>query len=86
MGASGGVVSSSANKKRSLGDGSLKDNAVAKILPFNDSDNDLSLSERDWREDLKKTKKINLMKWFCQKYVPHHPGMCDTKYLTPKWY
>ena len=47
MGASGGVVSSSANKKRSLGDGSLKDNAVAKILPFNDSDNDLSLSERD---------------------------------------
>jgi hypothetical protein len=33
-----------------LGDGSLKDNAIAEILLFNDSDNDLSLSERNSRE------------------------------------
>lgn len=33
-----------------LSDGSLKDNAIAKILLFNDSDNDLGLSERNSRE------------------------------------
>lgn len=30
-----------------LSDGSLKDNAIVKILLFNDSDNDLSSSERN---------------------------------------
>jgi hypothetical protein len=34
-----------------LSDGILKDSAIAESLPFNDSDNDLSLSERDSRED-----------------------------------
>jgi len=33
-----------------LSDGSLKDNAIAEILLFNDSDNDLRLSERNSRE------------------------------------
>ena len=33
-----------------LSDGSLKDNAIAEILLFDDSDNDLSLSEGNSRE------------------------------------
>jgi len=33
-----------------LSDGSLKDNAITEILLFIDSDNDLSLSERNSRE------------------------------------
>lgn len=33
-----------------LSDRSLKDNAIAKILLFDDSNNDLSLSERNSRE------------------------------------
>jgi hypothetical protein len=45
-----------------LSDGSLKDNAIAESLLFYDSDKDLSVSERDSREDCrnvcKKTKKL----------------------------
>jgi hypothetical protein len=68
-------------------DRNLDDDAIVKILLFEDSGNDLLSSDSGLIESYMEyaQKKISKVKWFCQKCsVSFHPGMCGTKYHTAK--
>jgi hypothetical protein len=90
MATSGAVVLCTIDKKNEVpSNRSLEDDAKAKVLLFEDSENAMIPSDSSLigsYMECTRNKKIIKMKWFCQIRHSPPPGMCDILYHTLQQY